>query len=233
MDRKQRKPLSLKGAMIIIAVTITVIVAGFFILKMNYLLPWQIPLFKNRRAIIQYARDVHPGSKIVEEHLEFVPSGWFSKKPDCYIVFEEGDFHYSVRASNGEVCTDFYNPRKLGAEVEEFVNENFLEPRGIKNVKVDCDFGFNEYDGSVPEQWLEYKDDYTVRVCIYKQGTTPYEVGWIYDFYNFWNENTTFPPKWSIQFAVFDDADDNLIGKLYASYKSDFADAEEFYKRYS
>lgn len=232
MNKTRKIPRWLKILCIDFAIW-AALIAAVIILEKNYLMPWQIPLYKNRKAIIQYARDVHPGNKIVEEHLEFVPSGWFSKKPDCYIVFEEGDIQYIVDASNGEVNTDFYNQRKLSAEVEKFVNENFLEPRGIENVKVGCDFGFNEYDGSVPEKWSEYNDYYTVRVSIHKQGTTPGEVGWIYDFYNFWNENTTFPPEWGMRIAIFGDAEDRQIGELYASYKSDFADAEDWYKKYN
>lgn len=234
MNRKQRKPLSLKGAMIIIAVTITVIVAGFFILKMNYLLPWQIPLYKDRKAIIEYVRDNHPESKIAEEHIQYRASGYFfifELKPDCYITFEDNGFQYIVQASNGEVCTDFYNPAKLTAEVRSFIDENFFKPRGIENVSVSCDFGFKEYHDAVPEQWSEYNDSYTVRLIICEQGTTPYAVEWIYDFYQFWEEKMIFPPNWYLMFSIRDKGD-NPNGHLYASYKSDFADAEDMYNGY-
>ena len=89
-----------------------------------------------------------------------MPCGVLQKKPDCYIVFEEGDFQYSVRASDGEVRTDFYNPAKLTNEVRLFIKENFFDPSGIENVDIFCDFHFNEYDDAVPVQWSEYNDTY-------------------------------------------------------------------------
>lgn len=236
MDRKQRKPLSLKGAMIIIAVTITVIVAGFFVLKMNHLLPWQIPLYKIRKEIIEYVREEHPKSEIVQEHIQYGATGFaiiFEVYPDCSIMFEENGFQYEVSYGHrSKTIIDEYKKAKLTNDVKVFINEEFFKPRGIENVNVSCRFHFNS-PSEFPIEWSEYDDSYTVKLDIYDQGSTPREVGWIYDFYKFWNENLDFPPQWYLSLYIWSAREGDYDGNLYVDYKSTFNNEVDMYKYFN
>ena len=226
--QKTRRYLIILG---IVAAVVTVIA----ILRSNYLLPWQLPLYKDRKAIIEYVREVHPDSKIAEEHIEFgpTPGGILSVQPDCYITFEVNGFQYRVFASNGKVFSDTYADKyaqmKLWSEVETFINDEFLEPRGIENVDIYCDF-YNKH--LLSSEWSEYNYSLDVLLSIYEQGSTPREVLWLYEFYEFWLENQCFSPKWSLKFDIYGTSENAMYdSSLYVSSYSNAMSAAEFYKR--
>ena len=185
-------------------------IAAITILWNNYLLPWQLPLHKDRKAIIEYVSEQHPNSKIAEEHIQYRASGYFiifELKPDCYITFEENGFQYRVFASHGKVYNDIYSKMKLRYEVSAFINDEFLRPRGIKNVDFYSTFDLD--DDELPSEWSEYNDAFWVTISVRGQGTTPQEVGWLWDCYKFWRDNQPFNPNWNLTFDIYYDTNPN------------------------
>lgn len=210
MDRIQRIPRGLKIAGIVIAIIAAVVVLG-----KNYLLPWQIPLFNNRKALIYYMKKTHPNYHIVKEEVKyqynthggFVPEPG-SGMPSAYIVCNEEGFDYTVSAFNGKVTRDTYARHKLGYEIEEFVKKDFLEPRGIENVDFYCEFDLD--DDKLPSEWSKYTGGFRVTVSVCGQGTTPREVGWLWDFYKFWRDNQRFNSDWDLKFDIYYDTNTNV-----------------------
>lgn len=217
--KKQRERRSLTTRIVVLT-TIGVLVFLMFI----------IPLFNARIKIINYVHKAHPDSKIVEEHIKYDAKGFgfiFEIYPDCYIKFEENGFQYVVYyGERRNTIIDHYKEMKLTNDVRVFINEEFFKPRGIENVDISIRFGFNN-SSELPNEWSEYDDSYTVNLAIRDQGSTPREVGWIYDFYKFWKENMIFSPEWYLYFII-SNADD--VGFLGASYKSSINNEADMYK---
>ena len=218
--KKQRE----MRCIISVIVTLTSIGVLVFLLLM-------MPLFNARMKIINYVHEVHPESKIVKEHIKYGGAGYFpivEIYPDCYITFEENGFQYLVDYNHKDKSViDYYKKAKLTNDVRVFINEEFFKPRGIENVNVGCQFHFNS-PSELPTEWSEYDDSYTVTLDIHDQGSTPRGVGWIYDFYKFWNENLVFPPEWYLSFYVWNAGE--VDGNLYVSYKSSFSNEADMYK---
>ena len=223
----------IKLFLIIFGIAATVITA-IVILHKNYLMPWQIPLYKNRKATIKYVRENHPDSKIYEEHIQYRALGYgliiLELKPDCYITFEENGFQYRVFSGNGRVLSDNYRRMKFWNDIEEFIDDKFLDPRGIEDVDVYC--SFNTDDEKLPLEWSEYDDNYEVTLRINNQGIgiRPQDIGWLYSFYRFWDKEMPFSQKWYLTFDVYSGKD--LKGILSASWKSNYKSANEMYSKY-
>lgn len=178
-------------------------------------------------AIIQYVREKHPNSKIVEEHIKYRLEGFYfiitGASPDCYITFGEDGFQYRVFADEGKVYSDSYSQSKFSNDIKTLINENFLIPRGIKNVDIHCTFDLD--DDEHPNDWSEYNGEVSIYMEIVGHGDTPYEVGWLYDFYKFWCENQKFLSKWYINFR---------IGKqcaFYVGYDEKIDNAAQMYEK--
>lgn len=157
----------------------------------------------------------------------------FEVYPDCSIMFEENGFQYEVSYGHrSKTIIDEYKKAKLTNDVKVFINEEFFKPRGIENVNVSCRFHFNS-PSEFPIEWSEYDDSYTVKLDIYDQGSTPREVGWIYDFYKFWNENLDFPPQWYLSLYIWSAREGDYDGNLYVDYKSTFNNEVDMYKYFN
>lgn len=82
-------------------------VALVLFLHVNLLFPWQAETRKNKRAIINYAKDHYPGAKIVDTHYESAELDPWSVSIDT-ITFKWNDIEFSIRAEQGEVIADGY-----------------------------------------------------------------------------------------------------------------------------
>ncbi len=115
---------------IICGLSIFGVIIAVFVLWKNYLLPWQIALFKTRQAIIRYVKKNHPNYHIEKEEVKYsytTGGGFFPKpekiKPCAYITFNEEGFNYVVSAFDGVVTGDNYTIKKLSYEIGKFAKE--------------------------------------------------------------------------------------------------------------
>lgn len=232
MDSKHQAKLTL-----IVLAIVTVVIAAIVILYKNYLMPWQIPLFKTRKALINYMKVTRPNYHIVKEEVKYyyTTGGGFLPQPDTItpkasVVCNENGFEYSVIAFDGEVTRDNYASCKPGFEVEEFIEKEFMEPRGIENVDFYCTFA---RDDELPSEWSEYTGRFRVTVKIRGQGTTPQEVGWLWDFYKFWRDNQPFNPDWNLTFDIYYDTNTNASWDSSISIHNTekFGSKEEWYAK--
>lgn len=231
MNKLRRIPRELKVLCVIIAV-----IAVLGVLGKNYLLPWQIPLFNTRQALVKYLKKTHPNYHIVEREVEYTytTGGGFLPQPDTVkpcatFVCDEDGFRYTVHAFNGKVTGDTYARAKLGSEIEEFARQGFLEPRGIENV--DFYFEFALDDDKLPSEWSGYNSKFHVTLGVRGQGTTPQEVGWLWDFYEFWRDNQQFAPNWFLSFDIYYNTNNNAAwdSSISIDYTENFGSAESWY----
>lgn len=223
----QRIPRGLIIAGIVIAIIAVVVVLG-----KNYLLPWQIPLFKTRQALVNYMKKTHPNYHITEREVKYKynTGGGFVPKlgsgiPTARFVCDEEGFKYTVSASDGKVTRDTYARHKLGHEIKEFVKKDFLEPRGIENV--DFYFEFDLDDDKLPSEWSNYAGRFKVTVNVLGQGTTPQEVGWLWDFYKFWRDNQRFNSDWSLVFDIYYDTNIQVWDSRISIHNTENFDSKE------
>ncbi len=206
MNKLRQMPRRLK----ILCIVIVVIVVGG-VLGKNYLLPWQIPLFNTRQVLIKYMKSTHPNYHIAEREVMYHYAGGtiFPKlgtgKPSAEFVCDEEGFRYFVSAYDGRVTTDTYSRHKLSYGIEEFARKGFLEPHGIENVGFYCSFDLD--NDKLPSNWYRYSGEFDVTIYVRGQGTTPQEVGWLWDFYEFWRDNQQFSSDWSLNFEIYYDTD--------------------------
>lgn len=231
MNNTRKMPRGLKIVCILIAV---IVVAG--VLGKNYLLPWQIPLFNTRQALVKYMKKTHPNYHIAEREVKFIYNthGGFvpetgSGIPTARFVCDEEGFKYTVSASDGKITHDTYTRQKLGYEIEEFARKGFLEPRGIENVDFYCTFDLD--DDELPSEWSAYSDRFWVNINVRGQGTTPQEVGWLWDFYKFWRDNQPFNPNWILDFDIYYDTDpySNWESSIVINHNNNFDSKEQWY----
>lgn len=233
MGRIQQIPRGLIIAGIVIA-----IIAVVGVLGKNYLLPWQIPLFKTRQALVKYMKKTHPNYHIVKEKVKYQYNthGGFlhepgSGIPNAYFVCDEEGFEYIVYAFSGKVTRDTYARDKLGYEIEEFVEREFLEPRGIENVGFYCTFDLD--DNELPSEWSKYTGRFRVTISVRGQGTMPRDVGWLWDFYKFWCDNQRFNSDWNLMFHIYYDTNINACwdSSISISHKEYFDSKEAWYAK--
>lgn len=221
-----------KHTLIVLAI-VAVVIAAIVILHKNYLMPWQIPLFKTRKALINYMKVTHPNYHIVKEEVKYsyTTGGGFLPQPDtitprAIIVFNEDGFEYYVYAFDGKVTSDSYARNKLAYEIEQFAKEKFLELRGIENVEF--------YIPHLNDDRMlvtEHTGRFRVTINVRGQGTTPREVGWLWDFYQFWRDDQPFDPDWDLDFKIYGDTDVNSTFESSISIHNteNFGSAEEWY----
>lgn len=245
---KQRSMRNTFTLLIVFVGVTAAVFTAITILWRNYLTPMQLPLYKIRKALIEYVREEHPNSEIVKEHIRYGQTGFaiiFEVYPDCHIICEENGFQYEVRYGHrSKTIIDEYKKEKLTNDVRVYIDEEFFKPRGIENVDVRCDYHFNS-PSELPNEWSEYDDSYTVNFHIFDQGSTPQEVGWMYEFYKFWKRNSDFPPEWYLSFNICSKSADEYVGaftgaftgdydgNLYVTYKSTFNNEADMYKYYN
>lgn len=224
-----------KRSLIIVGVVMTIIVIVGVLWK-NYLLPWQKPLYETRQALVKYMKKTHPNYHVVEREVKFsytTGGGFFplpeTVKPYARFVCDEKGFTYIVHAFDGKVTGDTYPRHKLGYEIEEFARKGFLVPRGIDNV--DFYFEFDVDDDKLPSEWSKYADGVSVTISVRGQGTTPQEVGWLWDFYEFWHDNQHFNSYWNLNFDIYYDTNPNAVwdSSISINHTENFGRAEYWY----
>lgn len=228
------KRRSKRGSIRVLSVIggIAALFAVVTVLHENYLMPWQIPLYNTRGALIQYMKQNHPNYHIVKEEVKYQynTNGGFLPKPGSGIpyadvVCDEEGFEYTVHAFDGKVTRDAYARNKLGCEIE-FAEKEFLEPRGIENVDFYCTF---DLDKVLPSEWSEYNDAFRVTIYVRGQGSTPREVGWLWDFYGFWRDNQHFNPNWDLRFYIYSSPHTSWDSSISIRNTENFGSKEEWY----
>lgn len=198
---------------------VVALVIAVLILNANLLFPWQWNAQKNKQAILEYVHQNYPDAKIIQAHYDYGFNPW--NKTNDYITFEWDDIEFGVSAEGGKIVGDGYPGARAINQFDTIIKEGFMKPRGIETACTNYSF-LDNYKKSYP-----YTGGLVVRITVVEQGSTPREVGWLYDFYKYWRNEGNFLTGYRVQIEIVKNND--VICHCNYINKDEFSDESEFY----
>ncbi len=219
---KVQKSRTYKKIIIILAV-IAAIVGFFAICNAAMLFPWQYQARQNRKAILEYARNTYPEAKIIKE---FYPSTKFNptNKPYDLIWFEFDGVDFYIAARDGKVNydNDNYPEARTTAQFDKIIKDGFLKPRKINSSVI---YNFED----------DYRETYpytgSLYIELHARGSSPQEVGWLYDFYKYWKTAGSFLKEYRVNILIYE-SDVKVRCAVVINNDSEFASEDEFYSAF-
>lgn len=192
------------------------------ILHMNMLFPWQAEHRANKKAILEYVQEKYPNSKRkggifpMQKFLEF------HKASTMY--FDLDGIEFRISAEYGEIVVDGYPKARATAQFDKIIKDGFLKPRKINSSVI---YSFqDDYRKTYP-----YTGSLYVELRVFNQGSTPQEVGWIYDFYKYWKTEGSFLKEYQVNILIYE-SDVKVRCAVVITNDSEFADKNEFYSAF-
>ncbi len=154
---------------------------------------WRFDRQKDKKAILSYVEENYPSAKRLGGKFPLqMPAGPFEPS---IMYFELDGINFSISALDKEITDDTY----YKAKAEKYIRENFID--GFMNdrrLTPDIRISFispPDHFGMLGKDVLDnvYNFEGSIHVTI-KQAhidgvSTPKDVGWFYDFYQYWIEN--------------------------------------------
>ena len=158
---------------------------------------WQFDAHENKRAMLKYAQENYPGAKITYQNYESNKITILGNVSIDSISLEWNDVAFSILAQNGKVIRDNY----WSGVSYKAIDEKFLKPFfESQDIKADLEIYataagvfLRDNPGSDITQFNGVGNDIIIRPKKIKGKETPQDLGWMYDFYCYWQENTTLP----------------------------------------
>lgn len=180
---------------------------------------WRFERQQDKKAILDYVRNNYPDA-FERKRGQFplqMPAG-----PHKFSVmhFELDGINFHVGAEYGKVIFDCYPDAKATAQFDKIIFDGFMKPRNL-NAGIKYTFK-DDYEGNSP-----YIGGLDIEITIIDQGSTPREVGWIYDFYKFWSNEGDFLKEYRVDIFVYSGNEEKA--HLVFFNDSEFADENEFY----
>lgn len=217
----KRRRFMTKGKVtaLVIALSIVAFVILVNILNACLLLPWQRGARRNKQVILDYAAEHYPYAEIVEQKFNSAHFFVWNNILDC-IIFKYDDLEFAITAEAGEVLIDGYYQARVNAQFDRIIQDGFFKPRGI-TVLTRYGFSDNYYEE------YPYTGELGVTVRVRDQGTTPQEIGWLYDFYKYWRKNGAFLDSYSVFIDIM--VDNTNLHEVRFTDSDVFTSAEDFY----
>ena len=128
-----------------------------------------------------------------------------------------------MTAEGGKILIDGYCGARAIAQFDEIIQDGFLKPHGI-TAYTDYSFADNYYE------IYPYTGRLSVRLTVWDQGTTPREVGWLYDFYKYWKKEGSFLKSYSVRIDIV--SNDDVVYHISYGSKSNFLNERAFYSAF-
>lgn len=155
---------------------------------------WRFERQQDKRAILEYVENNYPNT-IKRKGGKFplqMPAGPFE---DSVMFFEYNGVNFSVSAWEGEVKRDTYYEAKAEKYIRENFIDGFMNDRGLSpDIKISfvsqpSHFGMLRKDVLDDVHSFEGSIHVTIKQTYIVGVSTPRDVGWFYDFYQYWMEN--------------------------------------------
>lgn len=153
---------------------------------------WRFKRQADKNVILNYVKKTYPDT-IKRKGGKFplqLPAGPFEHS---VMYFELDGVNFSIYAQDGKVTSDTYYEAKAEKFIRENFIDNFVNERGISpDIKIS--FVHNNH-GMIRDYSLDdiYSFGGTIRVTMTQEHingvSLPNQVGWFYDFYQYWMEN--------------------------------------------
>lgn len=209
--------------LIIVLCVIIALITVIVILNVNLLLPWQLDARKNRQVILEYAEQHYPNAVIVDQEFNSAHFFVWNNFKDC-IVFKWEDVEFGITAESGDILIDGYYGARAIRQFDIIIQDNFLKPRGI-NAYTSYQFVDDYYE------LYPYNGGLMVTLTIFDQGSSPQEVGWLYDFYKYWKKEGEFLRLYSVDIDII--VDKQRMCHINYLNDDDFSDEKKFYAAFN
>lgn len=210
------------SVLLLILGAITAMTFLTWILNLNLLLPWQLEARRNKKVILNYANEHYPDAQVVEEHYNSARLFVWNNLADA-IVFKLDDMEFKIIAEAGKILTDNYPKARACKQFDTIIQTGFFELREIE-ARTDYSFVDNYYE-SYP-----YTGELVIWISIADQGSTPREVGCLYDFYLYWQNEGTFLKGYDVGIKIIEN--NKSIYKVYYKSESPMLSENEFYNSF-
>lgn len=232
------QPLKKAGIIMLIVIFSAVLIfVVYTILDTNLNPPgwWRFDRLEDKKAILSYVEENYPettrrtGSKFPFQK----PAGPFEYS---VMFFELDGVNFNVSAWKGEITGDTY----YEAKAEKYIRENFIDgfmaERGLSpEIKISFVMPQDHY-GLLQKYILDDLYSFTGSVNIfitqaYIDGvSTPKDVGWFYDFYQYWVKNCDLPK--CVVYMYYPKPNSPTYRISFTSGEKRFSNEDEFYNSF-
>lgn len=178
----------------------------------------------DKKAIVDYQRQHYPGAKVVDRNFPFLGNpGLVGCRVPSSMTFEYDGVEFGIVAEYGRVSLDGFYEARTKAQFNEIIQDGFLKPR---NIVSSIHYSFrDDYTSTYPYTAVLY-----VELRAVNQGSTPQEVGWLYDFYKYWKREGAFLKDYQLNIYIYEDN----VKRSYLVIKrdSEFSNEDEFYSAF-
>lgn len=154
---------------------------------------WRFERQQDKKAILSYAEENYPDAKRLGGQFPLqMPAGPFESS---VMYFELDGIDFSISALDGEITGDTYYEAKTDKYIRENYIDNFMNDKGLTpDIKISFvsplgHFGMLRKDMLDDVHSFEGSIHVTIKQTHIVGVSTPREVGWFYDFYQYWMEN--------------------------------------------
>lgn len=201
---------------------IALIVGSIALCNSLLLFPWQRGARRNKQVILEYAEEHYPDARFIEGHYNSAKFFVWNNFGDAG-VFNLAGVEFKITAEAGEILIDGYPKARACAQFDKIIQDGFLKPQGL-SAQTSYIFVDNYYE------IYPYTGVLEVKVKSIDQGSTPREVGWLYDFYKFWKEEGAFLTGYSVHLYIIED--NQMMYRLDYDVDSDFPNETAFYSAF-
>lgn len=242
-QRVKMQPLKKAGIIMLIAIFSAVLIfVVYTILDTNLNPPgwWRYDRLADKKAVLSYVEENYPktikrtGSKFPFQK----PAGPFEHS---VMFFELDGVNFGVSAWEGKITGDTYYEAKAEKYIRENFIDGFMDERGLSpEIKISFVMP-QDYYGLLQKYILDDLYSFTGSVHItiiqdYIDGVSvPKDVGWFYDFYQYWMKNCDLENcTVSIQYRRNKDYSTNEVSYMISFRKGvkTFPNEDEFYSAF-
>lgn len=182
---------------------------------------WRFERQQDKKAILAYVEEKYPNAKSKRSKFPF--QRIVGPYPASIMYFELNGIEFAVTAEHGRLVWDGYPEARVCAQFDKIIQDGFFKPRGIHE-NAHYSFGDN-YKEIYP-----YTGSLSIYIQVNDQGSTAREVGWLYDFYEFWKVEGAFLKDYRVDIDIYEDKKE----KSHITYYNDskFANEDEFYSAF-
>ena len=240
-DKNQKvKMQARKKAVMVIAIFSAVLIfLVYTVLDTNLNPPgwWRFDRLGDKKAILGYVEENYPetikrtGSKFPFQY----PAGPFEHS---VMYFELDGVNFGVSAWAGKITNDTYYEAKAEKYIRENFIDGFMNERGL-SPEIEITFVIPpDYYGLLQKYILDDIHSFTGSITVMiKQDNidgvyTPKEVGWFYDFYQYWTEKCDLPR--CTVYLYYRQNDDKASYRIWFNrYKRIYSNEKDFYDHFT
>lgn len=235
---KDKKSRILKRLLIVLSVILVIVGLCVWDIEIDPPAFWHFRQ-ADKQAIVQYQRQHYPGAKVVEQDFPFLGNPHLVGVPvPSRMTFEYDGVEFSISARDGELTGDYFPYARAASQIENIIYR-FIQSNNIENegVKVDVRFDLLHastmlypFDDPPTDDLSEYNHRIDVDITIIGEYSSPKDVGWLYDCYQYWISECVLK-DYSLNFKVVSSSNSRIYNSSFFN-DSEITSEKEFYSEF-